>query len=434
MPSDQPPAAPASANVRSSWSLWAAMAAAIASVPVAMFVLFAGSGAETASEPAATADVPDRTCLEWDANPPSIYIFDNKIKQAHNNAWLEACRRAADTDASARVKRAYGRVLMVVGERKQALPQFRAAAAQNDAAAWYEIYELYRSWERSDPIEQQLVKRAEAEQALRTAARLGNPNATLMLTVSLERGDVVKRDIPEAILWAQGLAIRPPKDWTTQDAQVMLGRILVKSASASDRTRGILVLSGLARGDAMAILAQAIRNDEPERARKLLEDALRSHPGHAVGPLADMLIKGEGGPADPKRALSLLQSKAQDVGLVKAELGKLYLDGKLLPRDPDKAASLIAQGAVWDYDLRLLLVKILTENPVRLSYSQSLLTAMNEAIDVDEPGALSALIDLKLSANPQFGDKAGGCALVRHALAAGNAAAGRHAATTCART
>lgn len=409
------------------------MIAAIASVPVAMVVLFGGSGAETASDLPATTNVPDRTCLEWDANPPSIYIFEDKIKQAHNNAWLDACRRAAETDAGARVKRAYGRVLMVVGERKDALPQFRAAAAQDDPAAWYEIYELYRSWERSDPIDQQLVKRAEAEHALRTAARLGNPNATLMLTVSLERGDVVKRDIPEAILWAQRLAIQPPKDWSAQDAQVMLGRILVKSTNASDRARGIVVLSGLARGDAMAILAQAIRSEQPERARKLLEDALRSYPGHAVGPLADMLIKGEGGAADPKRALSLLQSKAQDVGLVKAELGKLYLDGKLVPRDLDKAASLISQGAVWDYDLRLLLVKILTENPVKLGYSQSLLTAMSEAVEVDEPGALAALIDLKLSASPQFGDKAGGCALVQRALATGNAAAERHAAT-CART
>lgn len=432
MPPDQPPAAPASDTARSS-RRWAAIVAIAMSIPLAMWVLFGGSGSETANEFAEPKSVPNRTCLEWDANPPSIYIFDSEIKKAHNDAWLDACRRAADADSSARVMRAYGRVLMVVGNRGEALPAFQIAAAQGDGAAWYEIYEFYRSWERSDPIDKQRVKRREAELALRKAAELGNPNAMLMLTVSLERGDTVKRDISEAILWAQRLAIQPPKDWSVQDAQVMLGRILVKSSHASDRARGIIVLSGLSRGDAMATLAQAIRAEQPERARTLLEDALRSYPGHAVGPLADMLIKGEGGPADAKRALSLLQSKAQDVGLVKAELGKLYLDGKLMPRNLDEAARLISQGAVWDYDLRLLLAKILTENPVSITYPQGFLTSLVEASEVNEPGARLALIDLKLSANPQFADKAGGCTLVEQALAAGDDAARRHT-PACART
>lgn len=427
MPSDQPQPSPASANARSPRARWAALAAAVVSVPVAMLVLFGGNGAETASEFATPTSIPDRTCLEWDANPPSVYIFDDKIRQAHKDAWRDACRRAVETDSSARVKRAYGRVLMAVGDRREALSQFRAAAAQNDAEAWKEIYDLYRSWERSDPIDRQLVKRAEAEQALRKAAELGSPQAMLMLAVSLERGDTVKRDIPEAILWAQRLAVQLPKDWTVQDAQSMLGRILVKSPNASDRTRGIIVLSNLPRGDAKAELAQAIRAEQPERARTLLEDAVRSYPGHAVGPLADMLIKGEGGPADPKRALSLLQGKAQDVGLVKAELGKLYLDGKLMPRNPEEAARLISMGAVWDYELRLLLAKVLTENPVRVTYPEGFLTSLNEAVEVNEPGALSALVDLKLSPNPQFSDKTGGCALMRRSPSS-NDLVQRHAA------
>lgn len=433
MSSDQPPSEPASNAVRSSRGRWAAIIAIGAAIPLALFMLFGGSGSETANEFAEPKSVPNRTCLEWDANPPSIYIFDQQIKKAHNDAWLKACKQAADSDSSARVMNAYGRVLMVAGDRSEALAAFQIAAGQGDAAAFYEIYELYRSWERSNPIDKQRVKRREAEMALRKSAQLGNPNAMLMLTVSLERGDVVKRDISEAILWAQRLAIQPPKDWSVADAQVMLGRILVKSANAADRARGIMVLSGLARGDAMATLAETIRTEQPERARTLLEDALRSYPGHAVGPLADMLIKGEGGPADPKRALSLLQSKAQDVGLVKAELGKLYLDGKLVPRNVDEAARLISLGAVWDYDLRLLLAKILSEHPVSIAHPQGLLTSLTEATDVNEPGARAALIDLKLSANPQFADKPGGCELVQQALAAGDETARRYV-SACART
>lgn len=65
----------------------------------------------------------------------------------------------------------------------------------------------------------------------------------------------------------------------------------------------------------------AIRASDPVRARA-----------------ADMLIKGEGGPADPKRAVSLLSSwRASDVPGVKGALGLLYIEGKLVPRDLKKA-------------------------------------------------------------------------------------------------
>ena len=51
-----------------------------------------------------------------------------------------------------------------------------------------------------------------------------------------------------------------------------------------------------------------------------------------------MLIKGEGGPADPKRAVSLLSTwGASDVPGVKGALGLLYIEGKLVPRDLKKA-------------------------------------------------------------------------------------------------
>lgn len=435
MPPDQPKSTPAAASTRlpqSPRARWAALLAAIAATTATMVVLFGDNGAQIADHRSDAARVPDRTCLEWDADPPSIQIFDESIRRAHVNAWRDACRHAVTTDSSARMKRAYGRVLMATGKRDEALPQFRAAAAENDMEAWLEIHQLYRSWERDRPIEKQLVRRAEAEQALREAAGLGSPRAILTLAVSLERGDMVKRDISEAILWAQRIASHPPKDWSAQDAQVMLGRVLVKSANASDRARGMTILSALPRGDAKAELALAIRAEQPERARALLEDALRSYPGHAVGPLADMLIKGEGGPADPKRAVSLLQGKAHDVGLVKAELGKLYLEGKLVPRNVDEAARLIAQGAQWDYDLRLLLASILADNPVSIGYPKGLLASLAEAVEVGEPGAMSALIGLKLSAHPQFSDKAGGCALIQQARAAGIPAS-EHDTSACPR-
>jgi hypothetical protein len=47
-------------------------------------------------------------------------------------------------------------------------------------------------------------------------------------------------------------------------------------------------------------LARAIREDDPVRARKLLEETRRDDRGGATPPLAEMLIAGEGGPANPE--------------------------------------------------------------------------------------------------------------------------------------
>jgi hypothetical protein len=55
----------------------------------------------------------------------------------------------------------------------------RELAAQNDADALFEIFDMYKSYFRSDVNKPQLVKRAEAEQALRKAAELGHAYATL---------------------------------------------------------------------------------------------------------------------------------------------------------------------------------------------------------------------------------------------------------------
>jgi TPR repeat protein len=96
------------------------------------------------------------------------------------------------------------------------------------------------------------------------------------------------------------------------------------------------------RGDAQAFLAEAIRSSDPLRARALLETALRTYPGHALAPLADMLIKGEGGPKNERRALSLLQGRmAVDAQEAKAYLGQLMLEGRLVRRDVAQAVKLL---------------------------------------------------------------------------------------------
>jgi len=204
---------------------------------------------------------------------------------------------------------------------------------------------------------------------------------------------------------------------------VLLGRLLVTSDKPDERARGLDILERMAKAGqfgAKRELAVAIRKDDPVRARTLLEEQLWPDPGGAPPRLAEMLIAGEGGPADPKRALSLLNKRTDTTG-AKAVLGRLYLEGRLVPRDAQQAALLLDQAGTWDLDARTEVLRILAANPeVRITNSKHLLYYATEAAELDEPGAMAALIDLKLSQNAQFQDRPGACKLIGTAVGRGD--------------
>ncbi len=378
--------------------------------------------------PAAAQSGLARECLRIDAGP--LDGFGEAGERARNH-WADTCRRAlANDNADARVKAATARALMSIGERAEAIGLYRELSAQDDASAFFQIYDEYKSYERSDVTRPQIVKRAEAEQALRKAAELGHAYATLMLAVLLDRGDTVKRDPAQAIYWAERAGANLAENMQPIDMQVLLGRLLVKSSNAEDKARGVALLERAGqrgRGDAKAYLATAIRASDPVRARALLEEGLRGYAGAVIPPLADMLIKGEGGKADPKRAVSLLTGRvASDVPAVMGARGQLLLDGKLVPRDLQQGVRFFSIWARWDYDARLQLMRLLAANPeLTISYPQGILYDATEAVELDEPGAAAALIELKLSQSAQFRDKPGGCALAERAAKGGDEMAAR---------
>ena len=126
-----------------------------------------------------------------------------------------------------------------------------------------------------------------------------------------------------------------------------------------------------------------------------------------------MLIAGEGGPADPKRALSLLTGKsdswmpmlegASNSWMAKGMLGQLTLEGKLVPRDIQEAVNLIDRASTWDFNARMQVVRLLAEYPEpRVSHPKCTLYNAVQAAELDEPGAMQALIEPKLSAPPSF--------------------------------
>jgi TPR repeat protein len=335
-------------------------------------------------------------CLYLNANPPDI--SDEEAFRGGVKRWIDICREAfAWGDPDPRIKVSLAGALGADGKRDDAVTLLRAAAAQNDAQALYLLYEEHKSFGRS--IDRpQAVSRAEAEQSLRRAAELGHPEATHTLAVLFDRGGVVKRDPAGARFWAERALVNPPKHWHPIDIQVLRGRLLAQSDQPEERARGLDLLETLARGgrgDAKAYLAIAIRTESPTRARGLLEESLRSYPGHAVPTLAQMLIDGEGGAKDERRAVSLLRS-VPDVGAV------------------SKAVELFRHEAQWSVDARNKTMQLLAVHPdIPLPHSGTFLYAAIEAAELGEAGALSALVDLKLSSNLQFRDQDGACALLK---------------------
>ncbi|MEA2896962.1 MAG: hypothetical protein QOJ84_2577 [Bradyrhizobium sp.] len=364
------------------------------------------------------------TCLRLLENPKDHISGEAMARRAE--AGLAACKQAfaAEPD-NVHFKVAYARALPV-SRRTESIALWREAAAQNDAEAYYELYEWHKSWERGDLDQVQLVTRAEADQALRKAAELGHPFSIQMLAMRLDRGDIVKRDAAAARYWAERAVAKPAKDESRGSLLVMLGRLLVTSDKPEQRARGIEILERMSKAGqfgAKTALADAIRGNDPVRARTLLEESLRPDPGGATPVLAEMLIDGEGGPADPKRALKMLTGR-KDMAAANGVLGQIHLEGKLVPRDVQEAVRLIAMAGVWDLDARQQVVRLLAENPtVRVEYPKRVLYDATEAAELDEPGAMAALISLKLSEHPQFQDRPGACKLIETAAKRGDQAA-----------
>ena len=374
---------------------------------------------------------PARECLRLN-DAPFDGDWDEQARM--RKAWVEVCRQAVAIERNdLRLKHVLARALTADGQREEAIGVWRELGERNDAAALFEIYDLYKSYDRSDVNAPQLVKRAEAEQALRKAAELGHAYATLMLAVLLDRGDTIKRDPADAIHWAERAVANPSKDVQAADMQVLLGRLLVKSRRSGRKS----ARHRLAR-KACAGRTQRRQNgardcdprQRPGAGTRAARTGLSGYAGGAIPPLADMLIKGEGGPANPKRAVSLLAGRrASDVPGVKGALGLLYIEGKVVPRDLKKGTALLRTWAAWNYDARLQLLRLLAGNPdLTIDYPGSILYDATEAAELGEPGALMALIDLKLSQNAQFRDKPGGCALAERAAKSGDEAAARRLA------
>ena len=397
---------------------------AIAGLAAALLLppLTTSRDSEPEPEVALTPENARGVCLNL-SEKPTEYLSGEQWQRRRDRrtASCDMAFAAAPYDLTLKVRVA---LAMPHEPRAQSLAILREAAAQGAPEAWYWIYESHKSWDHGDYGRPPLVTRAEADRALHMAAQLGHPFATQMLAILLDRGSIVKRDPAAARYWAERAVSNPAKDATRGELLALLGRLLVTSDKPEERARGLDLLERTSKAGVFGAkreLARAIRSENPVRARALLEEAKSPDPGGAKPLLAEMLIAGEGGPADPKRALALL--KSAHTASAEGVLGRLYLEGKLVPRDPQEAARLIGLAGTWHLDARIEVLKILAANPdVRVDRPKDTLYEAMEAVELDEPGALSALIELKLSDNAQFRDPAGACKLAEAAVARGDQA------------
>jgi TPR repeat protein len=367
-----------------------------------------------------TVDNARGVCMELSENPKEYLSGEEwDRRNARRTASCEMAFAVAPYDLTLKVRVALAKPHE---QRAEELAMLREAASQGSPEAYYWIYESYQSWDQGDYDRPQPVTRAEADHALHMAAQMGHPFATQMLALLLDRGGIVKRDPVAARYWAERAVANPASGVSKGDLAALLGRLLATSDKPEERARGLDLLERTSKAGVFGAkreLAKAIRREDPVRARKLLEEALWPDSGGAQAPLAEMLIAGEGGPADPTRAVKLL--RGAHTPSVEGALGRITLEGRLVPRDPQEAARLIGLEGTWYLDARTEVLKILAANPeVRVDRPGDTLYYAMEAAELDEPGATTALIELKLSDNAQFRDPPGACKLIETAVARGD--------------
>ena len=254
---------------------------------------------EKQDQAAAVAALPEgaRDCVSREKNRPSAWDVGDEKYRAFMTEWLASCERASRADdAVPEVRLALADAYFALDRRQESADTLRALAAKGNAQALLEIYERHRSFEQGDLDRPQIIKAKEAGDALRKAAEAGLPDAMQRYAINLEQGSIIKRDIDEAARWMEATYKHPAKNASQADVVITTSRMLIESPDPEKRARAVRILEQVKRPDGRAYLGVAIRQDDPVRARALFEEALSAWPGIALAPLADMLIKGEGGP------------------------------------------------------------------------------------------------------------------------------------------
>jgi TPR repeat protein len=360
--------------------------------------------------------------------------YDLNMKKLE--ALQSACQQAwAGAPKDKRLQLQWLRVTVALGKSDQdwlLVPQVRTLADAGSAEAQYLMFRLFRPHSGENETAP-LVTREEAIAYLRKAAEQGHIEALFELMSQYRSGPLLRRDNHEAVRMARRIESAPSQgkletryetstraDMAMTIALMTLGddsfskaeqRIAFgvvekdSTAGTNDRYSALSYVTALRFGRGTIA--------DPVKARRILEARLEKYRDkNAVPLLADMLAKGEGGPADARRALSMLRDESvRSVNGAPAILTDLLLDGKVVGRQPQEAIRVLSNS--WSLADQIRLAGLLVDYHARLDNPGRLVEPLTAAAEVGEPGAAIALAKLKLSDNSQFADVDGARALLK---------------------
>jgi TPR repeat protein len=335
-----------------------------------------------------------------------------------------------------RLKLQYIRSAIATGDGAPSrfVPDVRAMAAAGSAEANSLLYVLYGG-RGSDP--QIDISREEAVAGLIAAADAGMQAAVEAVIEQYRFGPNVVRDPRTVAHYAERLMDIPQqgvnfKGATEDEARArgrpLLGGTLIIGDGFTDdeRVKGFAIVKELYEGgdhDLLVPYVTAFRYgrgtaQDAEKARQLAETAVADNNARMVAILADMLANGEGGPVDGKRALTLLTSElGRESAYSNPVLAGLYLDNRFTGPRPRDAAMLLATAP--DIDSIVKAAPLFADYDVRLKYPLSYELRLSDAAEVGEPGAAWALVRLKFSNHPDYGNDDNGARAILTGLAAG---------------
>ncbi|MBN9549008.1 MAG: sel1 repeat family protein, partial [Alphaproteobacteria bacterium] len=320
------------------------------------------------------------------------------------------------------------------------LPQIKLLADGGSPEANYLLYEVY-SVHRHDGADAgpPPVTRAMALDALQKAGAAGHLTALETLLRQYIDGPLLRRDAHKLVETARRIVDAPaqgpsPGEWDSQLRNAM-PLLIARTVLENDGFTGeeqqkafqaVEADSGAGTGGpepSLLAYIKALRlgrgtRQDATRARQLLEARVGSDQ-YAVPMLADMLAKGEDGPADGKRAIAMLRAATKNVAEAGPLLAGLLLDGKFVGRQPREAIRLL--NASWDLDAGIRLAKLLPDyDGVQIDNPDRLVERLSDGAEAGEPGAALALARLQLSDDQRFKNEDAARAMLKPLADAGD--------------
>jgi TPR repeat protein len=371
----------------------------------------------------------------WELMPKNFDMTALKALQGDcQTAWVGAPDQT-------RLQLQWLRVTMMIGDGELGLlaPQLRALAKNGSAEANYLLYQLHRNKPEVEESTALEVSRSEAMKSLRRAAEDGHMGAIQEMMMLYRGTPGMKRDLKQVVLWARRMESAPPQGIAAtafeMEAREAMPFFIATTTLEEDgfpatenRLAFRIVERVMNEGGKNATfagkaVAHALRHgrgtrQDPARAREILETLAVADVDAAVQ-LAGMLVAGEGGPKDGKRALDIVRRPdAQNSTRARSIEADILLAGDVVGYRPQEAIQALSRTLVPEDLVRL--ASLLVDYHTRIENGDGIVAGMSSIASSGDDDVALALARLKLSANSQFSDEEGARTLLKPLVDRGN--------------